>query len=263
MPLILRLTNQIALLACAMVAGVSICRATEIIEETIEQNYPVSPTAKFSLCNDDGSVRIYGADISEMKLEATKKAYSRERLNKINVGVSIKADEIKIDTSYPEKRKWGLADRSGTVDYVIVLPWRCDIEQLELANGEMLIDGMRGAYAHAHLGNGRFFGHNCFTDLRAAVEHGALDVAYEWWEPHSFSLGAEVNEGNARVVIPSEAQFRIHAESADGHVFSDFGKDDRVPVLQDKIDFAVGAAPRVNINMRAVDGSIRIMEANP
>ena len=263
MPVIFRLTHQIVAVVCATFATVSICRASEVLEEIIEQNYPITPTAKFSLRNDDGSVRIYGADISEMKLQAIKKAYTRERLGRIAVGISVKPEEIKIDTSFPPKQKWGLGDRSGTVDYVIVLPWRCDIEQVRLANGEMLVDGMRGAYVHARLGRGRFFGHNCFTDLHTAVEHGALDVAYEWWENRRFALGAKIQQGNARVVIPSDAQFRIHAQCADGNVFSDFTNDDRGAAGQPKFDLVVGAAPNSEMNIRAVDGSIRIMEENP
>lgn len=239
-----------------------ICRAGEVLEEIIEQNYPITPTAKFSLHNNDGSVRIYGADISEMKLQAIKKAYTRERLGKIAVAISVKPDEIRIDTSYPPKQKWGLGDRSGTVDYVIVLPWRCDIEQVQLANGEMLVDGMRGRYVHARLGSGRLFGHNCFTDLQAAVEHGGLDVAYEWWEDHPFTLDAQIQQGNARAVIPSDAQFRIHAQSENGHVFSDFNNDDG-GAGQPKFDLVVGAAPNSEMKIKAVDGSIRIIEAYP
>jgi hypothetical protein len=263
MPVILRLTHQIVAVACATFVTVSIGRASEILEEMIEQNYPVTPTAKFSLRNDDGSVRIYGADISEMKLQVIKKAYTQERLAKIAVGISVKPEEIRIDTSYPPKAKWGLSDRSGTVDYVIVLPWRCDIEQVQLGNGEMVVSGMRGAYVHARLGRGRFFGHNCFTQLHAAVEHGALDVAYEWWEDHRFALDAEIQQGNARVVIPSDAQFRIHAQCADGNVFSDFTNDDRGAAGQPKFDLVVGTSPNSELNMRAINGSIKIIEAYP
>src|SRR5262249_39834870 len=99
----------------------SIGHSTEVMEEIIEKNYPLDPTAKFTLENDDGSVRIYGAEIAEMKLQAIKRAYSKERLDKIDVNVVVRPGEVSVRTGYPPKPKWGLFDRSGTVDYVIVL----------------------------------------------------------------------------------------------------------------------------------------------
>ena len=35
--------------------------ATEVLEETIERDYPIEPGSKFTLQNGDGSVLIYGA----------------------------------------------------------------------------------------------------------------------------------------------------------------------------------------------------------
>ena len=252
----------VSLIAIAVTAPPG--NAEEILEEIIEHDYPVEPNAKFTLQNDDGSVRIYGADIAKMKLQAIKKAYTKDRLNKIDVNVVVRPDAIKINTAYPPKPKWGLSDRSGTVDYVIVLPWFCDVQRVELGNGELLIDGMRGDEVHAQLGNGRLFGHNCFTDLHLSIENGGLDVAYDWWETHSIGLDATIADGNTHVFIPGDAQFRLHAEAANGHVFSDFTtKEDRTATLQTKIDLSVGPSPNAEMKVRADDGSIAIKELYP
>ena len=238
--------------------------AAELLEEIIERNYPIESTASFSLKNSDGSVLIYGADITEMKLQAIKKAYSRDRLGKINVDIAVKPDAVSINTAYPPKPKWGLRDRSGTVDYVIILPWNCNIQQVELGNGEMLIEGMRGNEVHAQLGSGRLFGHNCFTHLYLSLGNGGMDVAYDWWETHSIGLEAKVAEGNTRMFIPGDAQFQLRAESVSGNIFSDFtSKEDRTVHGQKNINLAVGSEPNATFNLRAVDGSIKITETYP
>jgi hypothetical protein len=246
----------------AFAIAASICRAGDIVEEVFEQTYPIEPTGKFSVRNDEGSIRIYGAETDRIKLLAIKKAYSSDRLRQIQVNVSTTGGGVSIDTRYPPKPKWGLSDRSGTVDYVIVLPWRCEIERVEMINGEMLIDGMRGKEVHAHLENGRFFGHNCFTDLHVSVGNGGLDVGYDWWEDHKFSLDADIADGNAHTFIPGAARFHLFAASPNGHVFSDFtNKKDRQSGGVTKMDTEIGGSSDVDIQVRAGDGSIKIGEA--
>jgi hypothetical protein len=233
-----------------------------VLEETIERDYPIEPTSKFTLQNDDGSVRIYGADIAEMKLQAIKKAYSKERLSKIDVAVAVQPGTVAVKTAFPPKPKWGLSDRSGTVDYVIVLPWFCDVQRVELANGEMLIEGMRGNEVHAHLDTGRLFGHNCFTDLHLSIGTGGVDVAYDWWETHTITLDTTIADGTARLYIPGDAQFRIHAQAPNGHIFSDFTKEEEQTGSQPgKLDLTIGQAPNAEMRVQALDGNINIKEA--
>jgi len=256
-------TCYTALALLALFSDTPALNAAEILEEIIERDYPIDTTAKFSLKNAEGMVLIYGADIKEMKVQAIKKAYTKDRLSKINVDISVRPDAVTINTAYPPKPKWGLRDRSGTVDYVIILPWFCDVENVELGTGEMLIEGMRGNEVHAQLGNGRLFGHNCFTDLHLSLGAGGMDVQYDWWETHEIGLDAKIAEGNTRLFIPSDAQFQLRAEALDGHVFSDFtNKEDRHRGGQTKLELSVGDAPNAQMKVQATEGSVKIMETN-
>lgn len=251
-----------ALLAVVSFGGFTFAAGgQEILEEIIDQRYPVDRDATFTLQNEDGSVQIYGADVTEMRLQAIKKAYSKERLGKINVNVAVQPGAVRISTDYPPKPKWGLRDRSGTVDYVIVLPWFCRLHQVALQNGEMLIDGMRGNEIHGRLGNGRLFGHNCFTSLNLEVETGGVEIAYEWWEAHPISLVSKITNGQTRVFIPSDARFRLSAETENGHIYSDFpNKEDRPITGQTNAEIEIGSGADADMKVRAVNGSINIKE---
>jgi hypothetical protein len=247
-----------------LVVGIGELKPATVLEDVIEKTYALAPTAKVNIRNDDGSIQIYGADIAEMKMQAIKRAYNPERLAKISVDVSARPGEVSIDTRYPPKPKWGWSDRSGTVDYVIVLPWTCDISRLELGKGEVLVDGMRGDNVHVAMGSGRLFGHNCFTDLYLAVGDGGLDLGYDWWETHKFSVDAQIVNGNARALIPGEAAFHLSASSVNGHVASDFTeKEQRRQNPVSKIDMVIGGQSDTEIKIRAVNGSIKIAEAAP
>src|SRR5439155_2797958 len=97
-----------------------------------------------TVSNGDGAVFVYGSNANEMRVQVIKRAYTRERLKQIAVNVSVQLGSISINTKFPPKPKWALFDRSGTVDYTIVLPQTANISRLELANGEVLVDGMHG-----------------------------------------------------------------------------------------------------------------------
>ena len=234
------------------------------LEQTVEQTYPLGPTADIRIGNRDGSIRIYGAPVAEMKLKATKKAYTATRLNGIAINVTALPNSISIETKFPPKRAAGFSDRSGTVDYVLVVPQTAQVSRLELENGEVLVEGMRGANVKAHLGSGRLFAHNSFGNLDLAVTTGNVALVYEWWEPAKFSVKANIADGNGFAFIPSDASFHLVAETPNGKIDNDFTeKEQRSGEQPTKIDILVGDGSEAGIEIRATDGNIKIAEANP
>jgi hypothetical protein len=233
------------------------------LEETVEQTYKIDATATLSLSNTDGSVRIYGTDTTEIKLRSIKKTYSAERLSKISVDVSVQSGSVSIETNYPPKKTWGLGDRSGTVDYVLVVPQTCKISRLDLANGEILIDGMRGEAVHANLVNGRLYAHNCFSDVHLSVVTGGVDVSYDRWEQRKFLIDAQIVNGHTHVFIPGDASFHVVAETEDGQIDNAFAEQaQRNGDDVSKIDLVIGTTPVLELRLRAKNGNIEIGEAD-
>src|SRR5438477_12896845 len=76
----------------------TVCRADPVLEDVIEKSYPMAATAKLTIRNTDGSIRVYGAEINQIKIEAIKKAYSEDRLRQISIDISAGTAEILIDT---------------------------------------------------------------------------------------------------------------------------------------------------------------------
>jgi hypothetical protein len=234
-----------------------------IVEETFEQTYAVGPTASVSLVNADGTVRIYGADTMEVKVQAIKKAYSAERLASIFVNVSAQSGVVSIGTSYPPKKTWALGDRSGLVEYNVVVPQTCKISKVEVGNGEMLIDGMRGEGVRGKLTNGRLYARNCFGDIHLTVSNGGIDVWYGWWEQRKFSINAEIINGHIRAWIPGNASFHLMAEAKSGHVFNDFAeREQRHAGGTTRIDSVVGTNAELQVRLRTDDGNIKVGRVN-
>lgn len=248
-------------LSAALLAG---CGPSDPLEETIDQTYAIEPNGTFSLTNVDGSIWIYGAHKPGVQVQAIKKAYSAARLNAIAVNIDSKPNSLTISTVFPPSNKWSFADRSGTVDYIIVLPATCSIAHADLKNGEILIAGVDTGSVNTSLENGRVYIENCFGDVDAKSGTGVLTLIYDWWDPRKFSGQARMADGNVFAAIPRNASFRIHAETPGGKIGNDFAeKEKRTGTIVTKVDEVVGNSPNATINLTADDGNIKIVETNP
>ncbi len=125
------------------------------------------------------------------------------------------------------------------------------------------MDGMRGPSVHASLGDGRMLAHNCFTKIDLALQRGNLAVSYDWWEHGTFSVHAVIAKGNAWAFLPSESAFHLVAETAHGRIANDFDNLAVERTASAKIDMLVNGGGQAAIKMRAADGDIKIVEANP
>ena len=235
-----------------------------VLEETVEQSYKIEPTTSVSIKNVDGSIQVYGSPAREMTLQAIKRAYSAKRLKQIAVDVSVQPGTVAIETTFPREPTWGLRDRSGTVDYTIVVPDTASISRLELANGEVSVEEMRGQSVHARLGTGRLLAHNCFSNVDVTMDRGTLTLAYEWWEPGKFSVQTNIADGNAWAFLPSDAAFHLIAETVQGKIASDFTAAGEHPAqAMTKVDVLVNGGGEAQIKMHATEGNIKVMGQNP
>ena len=233
-------------------------RIDKAVEQTTEQTYEVDSTGTFGFRNTDGTVRIQGSDDANMKVTTTKKAWNAEQLNGIAARVLVQTKAVSIETSYPPQKTWRFSNRSGSVDYIITLPRTIKISRLELGNGDVLIEGMRGDM-RADLVNGKMVARNCFGDVQLSVANGALDLVYEKWQQRPFAVDSRIIGGNARVFLPRAASFHLLAETANGNVSNHFAR----PEEQDsrkatRVNMSIGPEPRPEIILRATNGDIEI-----
>jgi hypothetical protein len=237
-----------------------------VLEEVVEKVYRVDADANVSIQNRYGAVLVYGSDDNEMQVRCVKKAYSHERLNQIAVDISTKPGAVSIITKFPPQPKWALSDRSGTVDYTVVVPTTANISALDLNAGEVFLESMRGPEVRARVNDGRIFARNCFTNLDLTMKRGTLTLTYDWWEQEKFSAQVDVEQGNAWVFLPTDTGFHLLARTAHGKIANDFNN---VPLTANssaaeiKIDQIINGGGSATIEIRVDKGNIKIAEANP
>ncbi len=259
---------ELCAILVALLVTVNGCGAPHegVLEETIEQVYPVAPEANITIQNRDGTIVVWGSDTDELRVRAVKKAYSRDRLNQITIEVSRTTGNVSITTKFPPQPTWALSDRSGTVDYTITVPATVSISALTLHAGEVLLEAMHGREVHARLGDGRVLARNCFTNLDLTVNRGTFTLSYDWWEDKKFSAEVNMRQGHAWVWLPGDAAFHLMSEVKHGRIANDFSD---VPVTCNpdaavtKIDQIVNGGGEATIKIGLDEGKIRIGEANP
>jgi hypothetical protein len=237
-----------------------------LLEESFEQLYTVEPNANITIQNGEGAVSVYGSNVNEMRVHAVKRAYQRARLKQIAIDVSTRPGSVSITTKFPSRPKWGLFDRSGTVDYTVVVPATANSLGLDLDAGEILVDGMRGQTTRARLGDGRMFARNCFTNLNLGVRRGNLILSYDWWEESTFTAEVNLAQGNAWAYLPVGGAFQLLAKAAHGEIFNDF--ENRAVAKPStargtKIDALVNGGGKATIKLRVMEGNLKIVEARP
>ncbi len=234
--------------------------SVETLEEIIEQKRAVDPEATLSIHNTDGSIRIYGGDVSEISIQAIKKAYTSDRLKSIVVDVKATGKSVAIETIFPPKKgALSLSDRSGTVEYIVTVPQTIRITKLDLVNGEILVEGLRGGSATAHLVNGLLTAHNCFGDLDFTVVNGRLEVVYDWWDNTKFSVKLSSSHGNIWALIPSDVSAGITARTGTGRIANAFEMREEIPSEPvHSLDFATESTAETAFEINTISGNIRI-----
>jgi hypothetical protein len=260
--------RKLSLIVAALLISLTSCNSTSnrVIEETFEQLYAIEPSASITIQNGDGAILVYGSNVNEMRVRAIKKAYSHARLTGIGINVSTKPGSVSISTKFPPKSTWGLFDRSGTVDYTIVVPATASIAGVNLNAGEILVDGMRGQTMRVRLGEGRIFARNCFANADLAVKRGNLIVSYDWWEETRFSAEANIAHGNVWAYFPGDAAFHLLGKVAHGQIFNDFESAARplpAPSAGMQTDNVVHGGGEATIKIQVAEGDIKVVEANP
>lgn len=232
------------------------------VEQTVEQTCEIDATGIFGLRNSAGSVRIQGSEDASMsmKLKTIKKAWSAEQLNGIAVRVAVQTKSVSIETSFPPQKTWRFSNRAGSVDYEITIPRTLKIARLEMGNGDVLIEGMRGD-VRADVVNGVLAARNCFGNVQLSVAQGSLDLFYENWEKR-LTADAKIISGNARIFLPRTASFHLLAETPNGNVFNRFGESEgRRAEKGTRVNMSIGSEPRPEITLRATNGDIEIAAA--
>jgi DUF4097 and DUF4098 domain-containing protein YvlB len=201
-------------------------KGDELTEE-FHQSHPLTLTGRVSIANINGDVHINAWDRNEVKIDAVKRAYSRERLSEATIDVTNTADSISIRTKYPERnpnfdgRNWSRENNPASVEYTLTVPRGARIDGVELVNGSLDIEGVQGD-VKASLVNGKVKANDLSGEVNLSSVNGAIEVNAAGL---AASKGVNLNAVNGSIVlsVPSGASAQVKASTVHGEISNDFG----------------------------------------
>lgn len=201
-------------------------KGDELTEE-FHQSYPLTLTGRVNISNINGDVHISAWDRNEVKIDAVKRAYNRERLSEATIDVTNTADSISIKTKYPERnpnfdgRNWSRENNPASVEYTLTVPRGARIEGVSLVNGSLDIEGLHGE-VRASLVNGRVRANDLSGEVNLSTVNGAVEVNAAGL---AASRGVNLSSVNGAIVlsVPSGANAQVKASTVHGPISNDFG----------------------------------------
>lgn len=259
------LLSLAALSILAMMASGARTQTEEKLREEFHQTYPLAADGRVNLENINGSVRVTAWDRNEVKVDAIKTAYTRERLTEAKIEVSANPSSIYIKTDYPDfdqtftDDRYGRRENPASVEYTLTVPRGARIDSIELINGGLDISGLTGN-VKASLINGRLTARGLTGEAKLSTINGRLDATFDRLDV-SKPISLNSVNGSVVVTIPSDSNAELKADTVHGGINNDFG----LPVRRGKYvgrDLAgrLGqGGPRIRLSN--VNGSISINHA--
>ncbi len=199
--------------------------------EEFHKVYPLTAQGRIELENINGPVHIAGWDRDEVKVDAVKSAWSKERLDEAKIEVREGQNDLSIRTRYPDHDRtfnFGNDDEHNNparVEYTITIPRKARLDKIELVNGRLDIQDVAGE-VRASCVNGRIQARNLQGPVSLETVNGELDASVDQLPSSELKLSS-VN-GRLRVTLPSDARAEIKASTISGNISDDFG----LPVIR-------------------------------
>jgi DUF4097 and DUF4098 domain-containing protein YvlB len=224
------------------------------LEEEFHHTYALAADGRVSLENINGNVQVTSWSRNEVRVNAIKRASSRERLEAIEIKIDSDPDELQIKTRYHPH----FNNNPGDVEYTLMVPRGARIDRFELVNGAFDAEDL-GGEVNASSVNGRIQVRGLSGGARLSVVNGQLEATFDRLdEPKTISLDS-VN-GSIDLAIPPDASVTLDASTVSGSIHDDFGLPVTGQFVGYKLHGTLGDG-RAQVRLSDVNGSIKIRRA--
>jgi DUF4097 and DUF4098 domain-containing protein YvlB len=246
------LASGIVVLAVAALGGCVDGAFGPTARESIDQSRPMSPTGELSLENTNGSVHVATWDEPRVRIEAVKKAATRQGLDELEVAIEGEGDRVAIRTRQPHRGfSW---HRAAGVEYTLTVPRGARVS-VRNVNGQIEIDGVAGR-VRATTVNGTVEASHLGSEVEAATTNGSVEVTMDRVDASGRNQLRTTN-GAVRLVLPRNVGALIEAHTVNGAVSCDFELAADARVSRRSIEGRVGSGG-AHFELRTVNGTARI-----
>ncbi|MCA1609076.1 MAG: DUF4097 family beta strand repeat-containing protein, partial [Acidobacteria bacterium] len=193
--------------------------------EKFEQSYPLNAGGRVAVSNVNGSIVIEAWDRNEVRLEATKIADSKETLAEVEIKVNSTPDSLTVETDH-QGWKWNNKRNDGRhrkleVQFRLSVPRTARLDQIATVNGSVTVSNFVN-YTRISAVNGSVSATNLRGTANLGTVNGEVMAEFDRLEPTS-RISLNTVNGTATLMIPSDSNAIIKAESLNGNITNDFG----------------------------------------
>jgi DUF4097 and DUF4098 domain-containing protein YvlB len=239
--------------------------ATSVSDETerFEQTYPFNPNGRVNVSNVNGSITAEAWDRNEIKLVYIKTADSKDRLADVEVRIDAKQDSFDVETDYGNwKRDNGGWRNNGkiSVEFQLMVPRGAVLNEIETVNGSASIANFTNRMSVSAV-NGSVTATNIRGTARLSTVNGEVKADFDRLEPGS-KISLETVNGKANLLLPSDANATVKAESVNGSITNDFGLPVRKGKYVGRDLYGRLGSGDVQIKLESVNGALTIGRKN-
>jgi DUF4097 and DUF4098 domain-containing protein YvlB len=193
------------------------------LTEEFHHTYPFTTNGRVSLANVNGAVHITAWDRNEVKVDAIKRANTKQRLDEAKIRIEPGKDHISIRTEYPDHDLTfdnHSSDNPASVEYTLFVPRSASLDKVELVNGRLVIDGVAGS-TDASCVNGSLTAKG--LQGRAQLSTVNSRVAAQFDKLNRAPIQLDSVNGSVLLTLPSDSRADIEASTVSGRISNDFG----------------------------------------
>ena len=231
--------------------------------ERFEQTYPLNADGRVSVSNVNGSITIETWDKAEVKLEAVKIADSKERLAEVEIKISAKQDSFSVETDYDKARRDNRGWRNNgklQVEFKLVVPRNAVLDEIETVNGSINISNAANT-TKASAVNGEVRATNLRGTANLSTVNGTVEADFDQLQSGS-RISLNTVNGTVNLIIPSDANATVKADTVNGSINNDFGLPVRKGKYVGKDLYGKIGSGDVQIKLNSVNGGLSVKRKN-
>lgn len=232
--------------------------------ERFERSYPFSANGTVSVSNVNGSITVDTWDRNEVKFEYVKTADTKENLAGVEVKIDARPDAFSVETDYGDWRRSNSGGRRNNgklqIEYRLVVPRNANLDDIETVNGSITISNA-GNSTKASAVNGQVRATNLRGAANLSTVNGTVVADFDRLEAGS-KISLNTVNGTVDLVIPSDADATVKADTVNGNIINDFGLPVRKGEYVGRDLYGKIGNGNVQIRLTSVNGALSVRRKN-
>ncbi len=240
---------------CLLASSMTALADSEVTKEVVK-SFSVEAKSELRLENVNGDVDIKGWDKDEIKVSATISADDQKSLDRISVDMTQNSRGVNVETHYKKSSSWK-RHNSGRVDYHIMVPNDARLSSIELVNGSLEIDGVKGEMK-LELVNGSIVANGLTADSEISSVNGSIDVSYQSISDSLRDIEIDTVNGRIKLSLPEQISADVDIETMHGSIRNDFGLSQNKNMFSGRNLHGTIGSGDVKISIESVNGGVKL-----